>query len=206
MEISTVVGIAVGGLVLSLAAAYVTNVYNSLVRLDNKADQAKQNIDVKLKQRHETLSKLVETVSGYLDHEAEILQELTEAREAAEQASNPNEEAAADQQVREAVSALNARAEEYPELQSASNVEQLQDEIAELEEEISDRREYYNDAATLYNTRISQFPHVLFASAMGYTDRELFEADASETTDVDVSAAFDGSASSDTTDAGTATE
>jgi LemA protein len=178
-------------LVLLVVLAYLVSAYNSLVRLDNKADQAEQNIDVKLKQRQDTLSKLVETVSGYLDHEEQVLTELTEAREAAERAETPKEEAEADAQVRRALSSFSARAEEYPELRSTENVGNLQEEIVRLEEEISDRREFYNDSVTLFNTRIKQIPYVLFANAMGYSERELFEAEAGEIEDVDVSAAFD---------------
>lgn len=188
--LAIVAGVAVA-LVALLVAAYLVNAYNSLVRLNRNAEKAKRNVDVKLTQRHDTLSKLVDAVAGYLDHEAQVLRALTDAREAVERAETPSEEAAADATVRRALSAFEARAEEYPELRSTENVQQLQEEIAELEEEISDRREFYNDAVTLYNTRIGQFPYLLFAGAMNYSERELFEASEADTRDVDVSAAFE---------------
>lgn len=191
-NILQIVGSVAVVLVLLVAVAYLVRAYNSLVRLNRKADKAKQNIDVKLKQRHDSLSKLVDAVSGYLDHEEQVLERLTEAREAVERAETPREQAAADAKVRDAFSAFNARAEEYPDLQSTENVQQLQEEIARLEEAISDRREFYNDAVTLYNTRIRQVPYVLFAGMLGYSERELFEASEADTADVDVSAAFDG--------------
>lgn len=194
--ILTIVGTVAAVLVLLVVVVYLINAYNSLVRLDNKADQAKRNIDVKLKQRQDTLSKLVDAVSGYLDHEEQVLTELTAAREAAERAETPREEAEADAQIRQALSEFNARAESYPELRSTENVAHLQEEIARLEEEISDRREFYNDSTTLYNTRIQQFPYAVFAGAMGYSERELFEASEADVRDVDVSAAF-GSESAD---------
>lgn len=189
-DILAIVGAVAALLVLLIVAAYLANAYNSLVRLDNKAEQAKQNVDVKLKQRQDSLSKLVDAVRGYLDHEERVLTELTEAREAAERADSPREQAEADAQVRRALADLNARAEEYPELRSTENVRKLQAEIVRLEEEISDRREFYNDSATLFNTRIEQFPYLFFANAMGYSERELFEAGSAETRDVDASIAF----------------
>lgn len=196
--ILTIVGVVTALLVALVVVAYLVNAYNSLVRLNNKSDQAKQNIDVKLKQRQDSLSKLIDTVRGYLDHEEQVLQELTQAREAAERAGSPSEQAAADAQVRQALAELNARTEAYPELRSTENVQQLQEEIVRLEEEISDRREFYNDSATLYNTRIKQIPYAVFANAMGYAERELFEASQAETQDVDISAAFGGSEPDDT--------
>lgn len=191
VSILAIVGAVAALLVALVVVAYLVNAYNSLVRLNNKADQAKQNVDVKLKQRQDSLSKLIDTVEGYLDHEEEVLSKLTRAREAAERADSPQAEAEADAKVRQALAELNARAEAYPELRSTETVQRLQEEIVRLEEEISDRREFYNDSATLYNTRIEQIPYALFANAMGYRERELFEASEAETRDVDVSAAFD---------------
>lgn len=185
-----IVGGAAALLVALVVAGYLASAYNSLVRLRNKCDKAERNVDVKLKQRQDTLTKLIDAVREYLAHEEEVLAKLVEARERAERASSPREMAEADVQVREAVAAFNARAEDHPELRSAGNMRQLQEEVARLEEEISDRREFYNDSVTLYNTRIAQVPYLLFAGAMGYSERELFEASAEETADVDVGAAF----------------
>ena len=185
-----VVGGAAALLVGLIVAGYLANAYNSLVRLRNKCEKAERNIDVKLKQRLDTLTKLIDAVREYMDHEASVLAKLVEAREQAERASSPRARAEADAKVREAVAAFNARAEDHPELGSAGNMRQLQKEIARLEEEISDRREFYNDSTTLYNTRIQQVPYLLFAGVMGYSERELFEASGEEVADVDVGAAL----------------
>jgi LemA protein len=176
--------------VVVVGAAYVINVYNQLVNLDNRGDQAKQNIDVLLKQRQDELGKLIDAAKGFMEQEQEVLTQLTEAREQAERASTPKEEAAADQQVQQALSSFRARAEDYPELRSQENVLQLQERISEVENQIADRREVYNEAITQYNTRIEQFPYVILARQLGYTERELFEATEAEKADVDVGAAF----------------
>jgi len=175
---------------LVLLVAYVVSIYNQLVSLQKRVDQAKQNIDVLLKQRQDELTKLIDAAEEYMDHEEQVLVGLTEAREAAERASSPGEEAAADQQVRAALMDFEARAEAYPELRSQENLLQFQKRISEVESQISDRREFYNDAVTQYNTRIKQIPYVVVANQMGYQERELFEATEAEKQDVDVGAAF----------------
>ena len=188
-----VIGIVGGFVVLVLfavAIAYIVNVYNQLVNLDNRADQAKQNIDVLLKQRQDELSKLIDTAKEFMEQEEQVLTQLTEAREQAERASTPQEEAAADQQVQQALSSFRARVEDYPELRSQENMLQLQERISEVENQIADRREVYNEAVTQYNTRIEQFPYVIFARQLGYDERELFEATAAEKQDVDIEEAF----------------
>jgi LemA protein len=176
--------------VLVVAVAYTVNVYNQLVNLDNRVDQAKQNIDVLLKQRQDELTKLIDAAAETMDHEQELLTRLTEAREQAERASTPNEQAEADQQIRQVLGTFRARAEEYPELRSQENMRQFQERISDLEDQIADRREVYNEAVTNHNTRIEQFPYVIFARQFGYTERELFEATEAETEDVDVGEAF----------------
>lgn len=177
-------------LLLVLAVAYVVNVYNQLVNLDNRVEQAKQNIDVLLTQRQDELGKLIDTAKEFMQFEREVLTQLTEAREQAERASTPGEEAAADQQIQQALSTFRARVEDYPELRSQRNVLQLQERISALEDRIADRREVYNEAVTQYNTRIEQFPYVLFARQFGYEERELFEASEADRADIDVGEAF----------------
>ncbi|WP_248516758.1 LemA family protein [Salinarchaeum laminariae] len=189
-----ILGIVAGfvGLVLVvLLAAYVVSIYNQLVSLRERVDQAKQNIDVLLKQRQDELRKLIDAAKEFMDHEEQVLTQLTEAREAAEQAESPAEQAAADQQVRQAMLDFEARAEAYPELRSQTNMLQFQERISEIESQIADRREFYNEAVTQNNTRIAQFPYVLVARQFGFEERELFEATAAETADVDVGSAFD---------------
>jgi len=185
----------VGGFVLLvvivLFVAYTINIYNQLVSLRERVDQAKQNIDVLLKQRQDELTKLIDAAKEFMDQEEEVLTKLTEAREAAARAESPAQQAQADQQVREALMDFEARAEAYPELRSQENMMQFQKRISDIESQIADRREVYNEAVTQNNTRIAQFPYVIFARQFGFNERELFEATEAEKEDVDVSAAFD---------------
>lgn len=179
-------------LMLGGVAYYVMSLYNRLVRVDERVDNAWSDVDVKLKQRQDMLGKLVDTAKQAMDYEESTLQKLVEARESAQSASTPEEHARADEKVKEALGGLNidARREAYPDLQATENLQQLQNEIATIEEEISDRREVYNEAVTSYNTIIRQVPYVLIANPMGYQRRELFEAPESETADVDVGDMF----------------
>lgn len=190
MSAVIIVVLFVGVVVALLVVGYVVSIYNSLVSLRRRVDQSKQNIDVLLTQRQEELTKLIDTVSEFMDHEEGLLTELTRAREQAEQASSPNEEAAADEAIKNVMFELDARTEDYPELRSNTNVEQLQSRISDIENQIADRREHYNEATTRYNTRIEQFPYVIFARQFGFQSKELFEASAEQKADVDVGEAF----------------
>lgn len=176
--------------VILLMVGYVISLYNQLVSLRRRVDQAKQNIDVLLKQRQDELSKLVDAAKEFMDQEEQVLTEITMARERAEQAQTPQQQAEADQLVRTAMADFRARAEEYPELKSQGNMMQLQERITDIESQISDRREFYNEAVTRYNTRIQQFPYVILARQMGFGDQELFQASERAKEDVDISAAF----------------
>ena len=187
----------IGGFVVLVAIAlvvgYVVSLYNQLVRLRKRVDQAAQNIDVLLKQRQDELTKLIDAAQEFMDQEEEVLTRLTEAREQADRASTPTEQANADQSVRDALAGFRARFEDYPELRSQKNMMQFQERISDIENQIADRREFYNEAVTQYNTRIEQFPYVIMAKQFGFEDRELFTASEEETADVDVGAAFSGS-------------
>jgi len=176
--------------VLILLGAYVVGIYNGLVSLRRRVEQSKQNIDVLLTQRQDELTKLIDAAREFMEHEEDVLVQLTEAREAAEAAKTPTEQADADQAIRGALADFRARVEDYPELRSQSNMMQLQQRISDLESQIADRREFYNEAVTVYNTRIEQFPHVIFARQFGFTEADLFTASAEDTADVDVSEAF----------------
>ena len=176
--------------VLLLLVAYTINVYNRLVSLRKRVDRAARNIDVLLKQRQDELEKLIDAAAEYMDQEEEVFVSLTEARESAENAKTPSEEAQADQQIRGALADFRARAEAYPELRSQENMMQFQERISDIESQISDRREFYNAAVTRYNTRIEQFPYLIFARQFGFESRELFTAPEEELADVDVSEAF----------------
>jgi LemA protein len=154
---------------------YAIILYNGLVRLRNENDRAWANIDVLLKQRHDEIPNLVETVKGYMQHEQQTLLAVTQARAASMSASSISQKALADVQVTSALRGLFAVAENYPQLKANDNFLKLQNRITELEERIADRREFFNDDVNTYNTRIGQIPDVFVASFMNLKPREMFK-------------------------------
>jgi LemA protein len=172
-------GSIITGLAFFLFAAgvliYTVILYNGLVRLRNENDRAWANIDVLLKQRHDEIPNLVETVKGYMQHEQQTLLAVTEARASSMSASSVGQKAVADLQVASALRGLFAVAENYPQLKANQNFLQLQNRITELEERIADRREFFNDDVNTYNTRIGQIPEVFVASFMTLKPRQMFQ-------------------------------
>ncbi len=168
----------VSGIAFFLFAAgilvYAVILYNGLVRLRNENDRAWANIDVLLKQRHDEIPNLVETVKGYMQHEQRTLLAVTEARSASMSASGIGQKALAELQVTGALRGLFAVAENYPQLKANENFLDLQKRITELEERIADRREFFNDDVACYNTRIGQIPDVFVATIMELRPREMF--------------------------------
>ena len=154
---------------------YAVILYNGLVRLRNENDRAWANIDVLLKQRHDEIPNLVETVKGYMQHEQQTLTAITQARAASMNAASIGQKALADFKMMTALHGLFAVAENYPQLKANENFLKLQVRISELEERIADRREFFNDDVATYNTRIGQIPDVFIASFMGLKARQMFK-------------------------------
>lgn len=181
----------IGGLALFLffagIAIYSVILYNGLVRLRNENDRAWANIDVLLKQRHDEIPNLVETVKGYMLHEQQTLLAVTEARAASMNAASIREKALADLQIFTALRGLFAVAENYPQLKANQNFLRLQNRITELEERIADRREFFNDDVNTYNTRIGQIPDVFIASFMALKPRAMFTVSDEDRRQVEVS-------------------
>jgi len=169
------------------AVIYTVILYNGLVRLRNENDRALANIDVLLKQRHDEIPNLVETVKGYMQHEQQTLVALTQARAASMNAASISQKAAADVKLNNALRGLFAVAENYPQLKANENFLKLQTRISQLEESIADRREFFNDDVNTYNTRIAQIPDVFIASFMSLKARPLFQASEQERQQVQVS-------------------
>ena len=159
---------------------YVVILYNELVRLRNDNDRAWANIDVLLKQRHDEIPNLVETVKGYMQHEQQTLVAVTQARAASMNAASVRQKAQADLMITGALRGLFAVAENYPQLRAHENFLQLQNRISELEERIADRREFFNDDVNTYNTRIGQIPQVFVASFMNLKPRDMFQVSAED--------------------------
>lgn len=165
---------------------YAVILYNGLVRLRNENDRAWANIDVLLKQRHDEIPNLVETVKGYMQHEQQTLLAVTQARAASVNATSIGQKAVADLQMMSALRGLFAVAENYPQLKANENFLKLQNRISELEERIADRREFFNDDVNTYNTRIGQIPEVFVASMMNLKRREMFQVSDEDRRQVEV--------------------
>ena len=178
------------GLVVALAAVgfavYAIIIYNELVRLRNDNDRAWANIDVLLKQRHDEIPNLVETVKGYMQHERQTLLAVTQARTASMSAATVGQKAQADLLVAGALRDLFAVAESYPGLKANQNFLKLQTRISELEERIADRREFFNDDVNTYNTRIKQVPDMFLANMMNLKARDMFKVSEEERQAIEV--------------------
>ena len=140
-----------------------------------------------LKQRHDELGKLIEVVKGAKNFEQETLMKVTEARTRFSQASTPAQAMAAAGAETMAIRGLFAVAEAYPELKSNQNFTQLQERVSGLEGQIADRREVYNDTVNNFNTRIEQFPDLIFARLLAYARKEYFKVEAADKEDVKIS-------------------
>ncbi|MGE3146107.1 MAG: LemA family protein [Pseudorhodoplanes sp.] len=161
--------------VLAAIAAYVVMIYNGLVGMRQRVNQAFADIDVQLKQRHDLIPNLVETVKGYASHERETLDAVIKARNAAIAAQGPGQVAAAENMLSGALRQLFALSEAYPDLKANTNFQQLQTELADIENKIAAARRFFNNAVQEYNTGIEQFPAALFASSLGFSRREFFD-------------------------------
>ena len=186
MGLSIIAGLVVF-LVIAGVLIYIVILYNELVRLRNDNDRAWANIDVLLKQRHDEIPNLVETVKGYMQHEQQTLLAVTQARAASMSAATIGQKAQAELVMTGALRGLFAVAENYPQLKANENFLRLQNRISELEERIADRREFFNDDVNTYNTRIGQLTEVFLASMMALKPREMFKASEDERQVINVS-------------------
>ena len=163
--------------VLAAVVLYVVVVYNGLVRLRNRIENAWSQIDVQLQRRYDLIPNLVETVKGYATHEREVFERVTQARNQAIGAQGVASQAQAENAITGALKSLFAVAEAYPELRANQNFLSLQEELSATEGRIAYARQFYNDAVQSYNTKIQQFPSNLIAGPFGFKEREYFEAD-----------------------------
>jgi len=155
-------------------------VYNGLVKLKNRAQEAWADIDVQLKRRYNLIPNLLETVKGYASHEKEVFEKVTEARTKAMQAGSMKERAEAENMLSNTLKSLFAVSENYPQLRASENFQKFQDELTDTEDKIQAARRFYNGNVRDLNIRIESFPTNLVASAFGFKKMELFELTASE--------------------------
>ena len=174
------------GLGVIFIIGYFISIYNSLIRLKHNIDKAWANIDVLLTQRHDELTKLLETVKGYMHYEKDVLTAVTKARTDFLNAGSVKEKAAADGAMTAALKTLFAVAENYPQLKANESFIHFQSRISAIENQIADRREFYNDSVNTLNIRIEQIPYVFVAGFLHLTHRDLFEVAQTDREDVDV--------------------
>ena len=171
MSMSTVIVLAI----IVVAVIWAIGVYNGLVSMRQRVNQAFADIDVQLRQRHDLIPNLVETVKGYAVHERGTLDDVVRARNAAISAQGPAQQAAAENQLTGALRQLFALSENYPDLKASSNFQQLQAELSDLENKIAASRRFFNNAVQEYNTGIQRFPAALFASSFGFAPKTFFD-------------------------------
>ncbi|HYI03578.1 MAG TPA: LemA family protein [Reyranella sp.] len=160
--------------------------YNGLVSLRQRVSQAFADIDVQLKQRHDLIPNLIETVKGYAAHERGTLDAVVQARDAALTAHGPAQQAAAEGALSGALGRLLALSEAYPDLKANTNFQQLQSELTDVENKLAAARRFFNNAVSEYNASIQAFPAVLFAGSMGFGPREFFDLGETQRQTLDV--------------------
>jgi LemA protein len=154
---------------------WVIAIYNGLVAMRQRVSQAFADIDVQMKQRHDLIPNLVETVKGYAAHERGTLEAVIQARNTAVAAQGPAQQAAAENMLSGTLRQLFALSESYPDLKANANFQQLQAELTDIENKLAASRRFFNNAVQEYNTGIQRFPAVLFAAIFGFAPRQFFD-------------------------------
>jgi LemA protein len=166
-------GAVVVGIVVVVGA--IVGIYNRLVTLRSRVDNAWSQIDVQLRRRYDLIPNLVETVKGYAAHEKETLEKVIQARQVAMDAKSVGEQGEAENMLTSTLRSLFAVAEAYPDLKANQNFLMLQEELSGTESKIAYARQFYNDSVMTYNMTTQQFPSNLIAGSFGFAAREYFE-------------------------------
>jgi len=170
----------ISGLVLVVGIVLIS-LYNSLVTLNVRAQEAWSDITVQLKRRIDLIPNLIETVKGYAKHEKSVFEEVTKARTAMMNASTPAAGAKAENMLEGALKSIFAVAEAYPDLKANDNFKELQNELVDTEDKIQASRRFYNGVVRDFNTKRKVFPTNIFAGMLGFNeDKEFFDVEDSE--------------------------
>lgn len=172
--------------VVAVLALALVGMYNSLITLKNRVEEAWSDIDVQLKRRYDLIPNLINTVKGYAAHEKEVFEKVTEARTRAMSAGGAQEKAEAENMLSGTLKSLFAVSENYPELKANQNFLELQRELTDTEDKIMASRRFYNGNVRDFNTKIEVFPTNILAGILNFTKREFFEAAAGEKENVKV--------------------
>jgi LemA protein len=167
-------------IILAVFALVAVGIYNGLINLRNRADNAWAQVDVQLRRRYDLIPNLVETVKGYAKHEREVFQKVTEARSKAIDAGSVKEQEQAENMLTGALKSLFAVVENYPELKANQNFLMLQEELAGTEGKIAYARQFYNDTVMKFNTKQQVFPSNIVANMFNFKEKEYFEIEEPE--------------------------
>ena len=162
-------------IIIGLLIITVVAIYNTLITLRNRTDNAWAQVDVQLRRRYDLIPNVVETVKGYAKHEREVFQRVTEARSNAINASTVKEQGQAENILSGALKSLFAVVENYPELKANQNFLMLQEELAGTEGKIAYARQFYNDNVMKFNMRQQVFPSNIIANIFNFKEKEYFE-------------------------------
>jgi LemA protein len=174
------------GVLLGLILIWLIIVYNGLVRLKNRVEEAWSDIDVQLKRRYDLIPNLINTVKGYAKHERETLEKVTEMRAKAMSAQDTKEQAEAENALSETLKSLFAVSENYPDLKANQNFLELQRELSDTENKIQASRRFYNGNVRDFNIKIQIFPTNIIAGILGFKEKDFFEAEGEEKENVEV--------------------
>jgi LemA protein len=161
--------------IIFIVVLFVISLYNRLVRLRNNREQAFADVDVQLKQRHDLIPQLVDSVKGYMGHERGVLTQITEARTNAMKATGINEKIEAENKLSAALDGLKISVEAYPDLKASQNFMDLQNEISDVENKIAAARRFFNSATKELNVAIEVFPSNLIATMFNFKREPMFE-------------------------------
>ena len=166
--------------IIVIVVLWIIAVFNGLIRLKNRTNEAWSDIDVQLKRRHDLIPNLIETVKGYAAHEKGLFEKVTEARTKAIGAQGIAEKGEAENVLTGTLKSLFAVAENYPDLKANQNFLQLQEELSDTENKIQAARRFYNGNARDLNIKIETFPSRIIAGMLGFKKREFFAAEEGE--------------------------
>ena len=161
--------------IVVVVVIWAISIYNSLVAMRQRTNQAFADVDVQLKQRHDLIPNLVETVKGYAAHERGTLEAVVQARNVAIAAPGVEQKVAAENALSGALRQLFALSENYPNLKANANFQQLQSDLSDIENKLAASRRFFNNAVQEYNTGMQKFPAALFASALGFAPKDFFD-------------------------------
>jgi LemA protein len=188
-------GLGIFLVIVALLAIFAVGIYNKLIKMRIRVDEAWSDIDVQLKRRYDLIPNLVETVKGYAKHENQTFQEVMEARSKATainvDASSASAEdmmalAGAEQSLTGALGRLFAVAENYPDLKANQNFLQLQTDLTDTEDKIQASRRFYNGTVRDYNTKVETVPSNFVAMIFSFTKREFFDIDENQRENIQV--------------------